>query len=139
HVDFGDDCITIKAGKEDDGRRELKACENITITNCTLEHGHGGIVFGSEMSGSVRNVTISNCVLVGTDRGLRFKARRGRGGVVEDVRADNIIMDRVLCPIAINLFYAPGARGEKKITDMSPWPVDDTAPPLRRLRFRNLN
>ena len=81
HVDVGDDCITIKSGKEDDGRRELRACENITVTNCTLMAGHGGVVIGSEISGSIRNVTISNCVFVGTDRGIRIKARRGRGGV----------------------------------------------------------
>ena len=79
HVDVGDDCVTIKSGKEDDGRRELRACENITVTNCTLVHGHGGVVIGSEISGSVRNVVIGNCVFVGTDRGLRIKARRGPG------------------------------------------------------------
>lgn len=137
-VDVGDDCITIKSGKEDDGRRELKACENITVTNCTLLHGHGGVVIGSEMSGSVRNVVISNCVFVGTDRGLRFKGRRGRGGVVEDVRASNIIMDGVLCPISVNLFYAPGARGEKKVTEMTPFPVDAGTPRFRRIHLSNI-
>jgi polygalacturonase len=139
HVDVGDDCITIKSGKETDGRRELWPSENITITNCTLLHGHGGVVFGSEMSGSIRNVTISNCVFVGTDRGLRFKSRRGRGGVVEDIRADNLVMDGVLCPIVVNLFYAPGApRDDRRITDQSPFPVDDTTPRFRRLRFSNI-
>jgi polygalacturonase len=138
HVDVGDDCITIKSGKEDDRRRELRACENITITNCTLLHGHGGIVFGSEMSGSVRNVTISNCVLVGTDRGLRFKSRRGRGGIVQDVCATNLVMDGVLCPIAVNLFYGCGAWGEKKVSDSSAWPVDSTTPRFCRFRFSNI-
>jgi polygalacturonase len=137
-IDVGDDCVTLKCGTEDDGRREHRPTENVTITNCTMMHGHGGVVIGSEMSGSVRNVTISNCVFVGTDRGLRFKSRRGRGGVVEDVRADNIVMDGVLVPIAVNLFYAPGARGEKKITDTNPWPVDGTTPRFRRLRFSNI-
>lgn len=138
HIDVGDDCITIKSGKEDDHRRELPPCENITVTGCTLLHGHGGVVIGSEMSGSVRNVVVSNCVFIGTDRGLRFKSRRGRAGVVEDFRADNLIMDGVICPIAINLFYAPGARGEKKIADTSAWPVDETTPRFRRLRFSNI-
>ena len=138
HVDVGDDCITIKSGKETDGRRELWPCENITISNCTLVHGHGGVVFGSEMSGSIRNVTISNCVFVGTDRGLRFKARRGRGGVIEDIRADNLVMDGVLCPISVNLFYGPGAWTDKKVTDQSPAPVDAGTPRFRRLRFSNI-
>jgi polygalacturonase len=138
HVDVGDDCITIKSGKETDGRRELWPSENITITNCTLLHGHGGVVFGSEMSGSIRNVTIDNCVFIGTDRGLRFKARRGRGGVIEDIRANNIVMDGVLCPITVNLFYGPGAWQDKKVTDETPAPVDAGTPRFRRFRFSNI-
>ena len=138
HVDVGDDCITIKAGKEDDGRRQLRACENITVTNCTLMAGHGGVVIGSEISGGVRNVTISNCVFVGTDRGIRIKARRGRGGLVEDVRASNLVMDGVNCPIVVNLFYGCGAWGEKRVTDKSAFPIDDGTPRFRRLRYSNI-
>ncbi|WP_407584821.1 glycosyl hydrolase family 28 protein, partial [Pseudomonas aeruginosa] len=37
HIDVGDDCIAIKAGTED--TYERIACENITITNCTMVHG----------------------------------------------------------------------------------------------------
>jgi hypothetical protein len=57
--------------------------------------GHGGVVIGSEMSGSVRKVTISNCVFDGTDRGIRIKSTRGRGGVVEDIRVSNIVMSNI--------------------------------------------
>ena len=41
----------MKSGKETAGRDNLVPCENITITNCTMAHGHGGVVIGSEMSG----------------------------------------------------------------------------------------
>ena len=44
------------------------------------------MVIGSEMSGGVKNVVISNCVFIGTDRGIRIKSRRGRGGAIEDIR-----------------------------------------------------
>ncbi len=125
--------------KEDDNRRELRPCENITITNCTLMAGHGGVVIGSEISGSIRNVTISNCVFVGTDRGIRIKARRGRGGVCsKDVRAANLVMDGVTCPIVVNLFYGCGAWGEKKVTDKSAQPVNEGTPRFRRLRYSNI-
>ena len=50
----GDDCITIKSGRDEDGRRVGRPCENITVTNCTMLDGHGGVVIGSEMSGGVR-------------------------------------------------------------------------------------
>jgi hypothetical protein len=138
HVDVGDDCITIKSGKETDNRRAPRACENVTITNCTLVHGHGGVVIGSEISGGIRNVAISNCVFVGTDRGIRIKARRGRGGVVEDVRVSNLVMDSVLCPLTVNLFYGCGAWGDAKVTDQSAHPVDAGTPRFRRLRFSNI-
>jgi polygalacturonase len=139
HIDVGDDCITIKSGKEDDGRATLRACENITITNCTMLHGHGGVVIGSEMSGGVRNVAISNCVFVGTDRGIRLKSRRGRGNAIEDLRVSNVVMDGVFCPLVINLFYGCGAWGESKVTDRSAHPVDDGTPRMRRLRFSNIS
>jgi hypothetical protein len=113
-------------------------CKDVVVTNCTMIHGHGGVVIGSEMSGGVRNVAISNCTFVGTDRGIRIKSRRGRGGVVEDIRVSNIVMDQVLCPLAINLFYGCGAWDDPKVLDKSPKPVDETTPRFRRLRFSNI-
>ena len=77
--------------------------------------GHGGVVIGSEMSGSVRNVTISNCVFEGTDRGIRIKSRRGRGGAVEDIRINNIVMTKVMCPLIMNLYYFCGEGGKADI------------------------
>jgi len=39
HIDVGDDCIAIKAGTEATAARV--PCENITVTGCTMVHGHG--------------------------------------------------------------------------------------------------
>lgn len=137
NIDVGDDCIAIKAGTED--ARELVPCENITITNCTMIHGHGGVVIGSEMSGDVRNVTISNCIFKQTDRGIRLKTRRGRGGVVEDIRIDNIVMDEVICPFILNLYYFCGPRGkEKYVWDKNPYPVTKETPGFRRIHFNHI-
>ena len=47
---------------------------------------------GSEMSGGVRNVSVSNCQFLGTDVGLRFKSKRGRGGIVENIWVRNVSM-----------------------------------------------
>ncbi len=92
HFDVGDDCIVIKSGYNEDGRRVGIPCENVVVCNCTFSHGHGGVVIGSEMSGSVRNVTVANCVFDGTQRGIRVKTAPGRGGVVEYFRASNLVM-----------------------------------------------
>jgi polygalacturonase len=96
HISVGDDCIVIKSGRDEDGREAASPTENITITNCTMLKGHGGVVIGSEMSGNVKRVTISNCVFEGTDRGIRIKTMRGRGGVVEDIRVSNVVMNNML-------------------------------------------
>lgn len=107
HISVGDDCITIKSGRDAQGRRLGVPCENITITNCTMLAGHGGVVIGSEMSGGVKKVTISNCIFDGTDRGIRLKSTRGRGGVVEDIRVSNIIMSNIKKEaVVLNLKYS---------------------------------
>lgn len=107
HISVGDDCITIKSGRDLQARKLGVPCENITITNCTMLSGHGGVVIGSEMSGGVKKVTISNCVFDGTDRGIRLKSTRGRGGVVEDIRVSNIVMSNIKKEaIVFNLKYS---------------------------------
>jgi hypothetical protein len=108
HISVGDDCIVIKSGRDEDGRNAASPTENITITNCTMLKGHGGVVIGSEMSGGVKRVTISNCVFEGTERGIRIKTMRGRGGVVEDIRVSNISMYNIINEgILITMRYQP--------------------------------
>ncbi len=107
NITVGDDCITLKSGRDLQGREYATPCENITITNCVMRAGHGGVVIGSEMSGDVRKVTISNCVFDGTDRGIRLKSTRGRGGIVEEIRVSNIVMKNIPKEaITLNLFYS---------------------------------
>lgn len=106
-IKVGDDCITLKSGRDLQGREYATPCENVTITNCVMLAGHGGVVIGSEMSGDVRRVSISNCVFDGTDRGIRIKSTRGRGGVVEEIRVSNIVMNNIKKEaITLNLFYS---------------------------------
>ena len=59
--------------------------ENIVVRRVKGALGHGGVGIGSEMSGGVRNVYVHDCEFKGTDRGLRIKSMRGRGGVIENV------------------------------------------------------
>lgn len=137
HIDVGDDCIAIKSGSE--RAAERIPSERITITGCRMLHGHGGVVIGSEMSGGVRGVVISDCVFEGTDRGIRIKTRRGRGGVIEDVRVSDITMDSVMCPIVVNPFYFCGPEGKLPlVSDRRPRPVDDGTPHIRDVRLARI-
>lgn len=129
HISVGDDCITIKSGKDAPGRKMATPAQNYTITNCTMLSGHGGVVIGSEMSGDVKMITISNCVFDGTDRGIRIKTARGRGGVVEDIRVDNIIMKNIRQQaIVLDMQYAK--------TEVEP--VSERTPRFRNIHFSNI-
>ncbi len=139
YVSVGDDCITIKSGTQHEHPDRRAACRDIMISNCILERGHGGVVIGSEMSGDVQNVVISNCIFISTDRGIRMKSRRGRGGVVENIQVSNVIMDGVLCPFTMNLYYnCNGAKGDKIVADKSSRPVDDGTPIFRNIRYSHI-
>ncbi len=138
HIDVGDDCITLKSGAENGDPTYRTACEDVTIANCTMVHGHGGVVIGSEMSGGVRGVVIANCVFHGTDRGIRLKSRRGRGGGVEDIRITNIVMENVLCPLTMNLYYACGVWGDTTVADKARQPVSAGTPRFRHIRVSHV-
>ena len=111
----GDDCIAIKSGRNNDGRRVNVPSSNIVIQGCTMKEGHGGVVIGSEVSGSVRNVYAENCVMSSPnlDRALRFKTNSERGGVIENVYARNIEVGEVReAVILIDYYYDKGDIGK---------------------------
>lgn len=93
--DVGDDGICIKSGRDEEGRKRGVPTEDVIVRNCTVYHGHGGFVVGSEMSGGARNLFVSDCNFLGTDIGIRFKTTRGRGGVVEKIYISNIRMNNI--------------------------------------------
>ena len=62
------------------------------IHDCKVGMSHGGFVIGSEMSRGVRNVLVKDCTFIDSDVGIRFKSAMGRGGVVEDIYLENILM-----------------------------------------------
>ena len=129
HISVGDDCITLKSGRDLQARKLNAPNENITITNCTMLAGHGGVVIGSEMSGGVKKVVISNCVFDGTDRGIRIKSTRGRGGVVEDIQVSNIVMKNIKEEaIILDMLY----------TKMPVEPVSDRTPIFRNINISNV-
>ena len=143
--DVGDDGICIKSGKDEDGRNRGIATENVIIDNCTVFKGHGGFVVGSEMSGGVKNVSVSNSQFLGTDVGLRFKSRRGRGGVVENIYIRNINMFDILTePLHFNLYYGGKSvvetledGDEVEVAEVIP-EVDETTPTFKNIYIQDV-
>ncbi|HTY00406.1 MAG TPA: glycoside hydrolase family 88 protein [Bacteroidota bacterium] len=127
----GDDCIALKAGRDVDGRRVHKATENIVIRRCTGRQGHGGIVIGSETAGGIHDVSASDCRFTGTDRMVRIKTQRGRGGILERMWFDNIAGDSIrMEAVHVNMLYT-GSR-------LPAHSVDSTTPIVRDLYFANI-
>lgn len=139
-IDVGDDCLTLKSGTEDDELQKQHPCENIVVSNCTMLNGHGGVVIGSEMSGGVKNITITNCVFNGTDRGIRIKTRRKRGGYIEDIIISNILMDNIIVPFVINGYYQCGGAREDdmSIFSLEPRPVSEDTPYIKNINISNV-
>lgn len=102
----GDDCVAINSGINEDGWRVGKPCQNITIRNCVMTGGHGGVVIGSAMSGGVENILMTDCQISNTMQGIRLKSMRGRGGYVKNVRIRDIRLDHITDQaIQVNMFY----------------------------------
>ncbi|GAB4024138.1 glycoside hydrolase family 28 protein [Spirosoma koreense] len=136
-LDVGDDAICIKSGKDEEGRKRGMPTENGVIRNNTVYNGHGGFVVGSEMSGGARNIFVSNCTFMGTDKGLRFKSVRGRGGVVEHIYAKDIYMKDIAGEaIFFDMYYfvkfaTDGARDERPV-------VNEGTPVFQNMKFENI-
>lgn len=136
-LDVGDDAICIKSGKDEEGRKRGMPTENGIVRNNTVYNGHGGFVVGSEMSGGARNIFVSDCSFIGTDKGLRFKSVRGRGGVVENIFAKNINMSNIAGEaIFFDMFYfvkfaTDGVRDVRPV-------VNEGTPIFRNMKFENI-
>lgn len=142
--DVGDDGICIKSGRDAEGRKRGMPTENVTIRNCVVYHAHGGFVVGSEMSGGAKNINVENCTFVGTDIGLRFKTTRGRGGVVENIYIENILMKDIPGEaILFDMYYAavdPVALvGEKReAPKVVVYPVTEETPQFQNITIKNV-
>lgn len=106
----GDDCIAIKSGRNNDGRRWNVPSENIVVRNCKMNDGHGGVVIGSEISGGFKNLFVENCIMdsPNLDRAIRIKTSNCRGGTIENIFVRNIQVGEVKeAVLRINLVYEP--------------------------------
>ncbi len=142
--DTGDDAITLKSGRDEQGRKRGVPTENIIVKNTTVFHAHGGFVIGSEMSGGVKNIFVNNCSFLGTDIGLRFKTKRDRGGVVEKIYISDIAMNSIPGEaILFDMYYeakdpVPLDGDKNELPEIKAEPVNDGTPQFRDFHIRNV-
>ena len=137
YIDAGDDGLVIKIRvRTADGLRVNRPTENVaTITNCTVHHAQAALAIGSETSGGVHNVVASNITVRDTVNGIHLKSRRGRGGVVEDIRFDNWTMENVGQAISIS---DAGYSMEGEAAELGPGPVTNRTPSFRNIAISHV-
>ncbi|SLN23535.1 Polygalacturonase [Aquimixticola soesokkakensis] len=141
HFSVGDDCIAIKAGKRGPkGEADhLRPTRHVRVRHCLMERGHGGVVIGSEMSGGVSDVTVEDCDMIGTDRGLRMKSRRGRGGTVARIAMRRVVMDGVLTAFSANAHYFCDVDGHADwVQSRQPAPTNAGTPHLHDITIEDV-
>jgi polygalacturonase len=127
--DTGDDCIALKSGRNDDGRRVGVPIENVIIRDCTMKDGHGGVTIGSEISGGARNIFAERCRMDSPNLNiaLRFKTNSVRGGVVEHVFMRDVTIGQVSqAVLSVDFLYEEGDTGK-------------FPPVVRDIEMRNVN
>lgn len=105
-VACNDDSICIKSGRDADGLRVNRICEDVVIEDCEILTG-AGVTIGSETSGGARNIVIRNLNYRNTDCGFRMKSAKTRGGVIENVLVENLCMVNVKYPFSMCLNWHP--------------------------------
>ncbi|WP_163407259.1 glycoside hydrolase family 28 protein [Flavobacterium ajazii] len=88
YIESGDDCICLKNRREFE---EFGACENITVTNCTMTSSSCAIKIGSENMDAIRQVVFNNCIIKKSNRGVGIQNRDE--GTVSDVIFSNMIIE----------------------------------------------
>jgi len=111
----GDDCIAVKSGRNNDGRRVNTPSQYIVIKNCNMGNGHGGITLGSECSGGINNVFAYGCNLNSSSLSsiLRFKTNSLRSGIIENIFMKNCTIGNVTTGdiLDVDMYYQEGDVG----------------------------
>ncbi len=135
--DVGDDCIAVKpSGRIDPAQ---PSCRNITITDCVFHHGHG-LSVGGQTPGGLDGLTVRNCTFDGTEAGIRLKASRGAGGLVQNLTYENLTMTGVKNAIDISSYYNGSSPGGGKVDPAqdTAQPVTETTPIWRHITIRHV-
>jgi polygalacturonase len=88
YIESGDDCICLKNRRE---YEEYGACENITVTGCTMTSRSCAIKIGSENMDRISHVVFNNCIIRASNRGVGIQNRDE--GTVSDVIFSNMLIE----------------------------------------------
>jgi polygalacturonase len=106
YINTGDDDIAIKGGPGG-------------VTNMTVSHNHfyrgHGMSIGSETNGGVSKIRVFDLSIDGADNGIRIKSNAARGGLVHDVRYEDVCVRNSPNPILLDTAYSANGSMEGKL------------------------
>ncbi len=130
----GDDCISLKSGRGEEGYTINRPTEDVRIANCTFADSHFACIgIGSETSAGIRGVHVDKCKCTGARTyAVYIKSRPGRGAFIEDIYVDD--------------FDVAGAKqGFLRLNTLNsgkqdefPVPGDAGIPTVRNFQFSNI-
>lgn len=123
----GDDCLVIKTSRN---FAMFGNCEDVTISNCTLESSSAGIKIEPEGAGTIRNIIVSGCTISRSNRGVSVLQRDG--ALIEDVLLSSLTIT--------TRRHHPMWWGAGEAVHLSNLPRRPSMPPgtVRALRIENL-
>lgn len=137
-----DDCIAIKAGRDEEGRKVGIPSENIRISNCQFEGGFG-VAVGSEMAAGIRNVLVQDCTFHNVYSVASIKAPRGRGGIIENITYDTIkhsnhSNEECDCEWYRGALYIDQFYSHKTFDDETPREITTGTPYIKNITLKNI-
>lgn len=127
HIECGDDCIVLKGTPASDG---FGACEDVTVTGCTLMSTSSALIIGCEARVDIRNVVFDSCVVRSSHRGLAV--RLSEGCDYENILFSNMIVET-------RIFHDKWwGRGEPIYVCAIPWTSRHAVGHVRNVRFVNI-
>ncbi len=118
-IHTGDDQVAIKAGAPG-------PTTHMTVSHSHFYTGHG-ISIGSETDGGASAILITDLSIDGADNGIRIKSNSTRGGLVHDVRYEDVCIRDTKNPIYMDSHYT-AATG----------PTHDKVPTFTGIVLRNV-
>jgi polygalacturonase len=132
-IDTGDDAISLKSGRGMEAVRLGRPTQNVVIKDCSLVSSiYAGLGIGTEMSGGIRNVRLENCFISGRQNGIFIKSRDGRGGFMENITGEGLIIHNSPTFLGIDLLKK-GIQGSEPVSgEVEKWAQ------VKNLAFNNI-
>ncbi|MGB9032011.1 MAG: glycosyl hydrolase family 28 protein [Acidobacteriaceae bacterium] len=133
-ISTGDDCISLKSGRGEEGYTLHRPTEDVRITNCIFADSiFACIGIGSETSGGIRNVRIEHCHFThARSYAIYIKTRTGRGAFIDNITASDLDVSGMIGGfLRLNLLNSG-------IQDPSPVPGLEGIPSAAGFHFSNV-